>query len=168
MKDYSGMNIFQLMKVPTKELRELTMEEFAKEIRTKKVNIHPFTNKNDSYTRGDIYIIARNATIFVENKDGENRLSIFEWDSRLLIDISENIIFGIYSYGNGKIYRIAFEGNNPDLLICFWERDDKKQIIQDDIRDLVRKYEKQKRYEPNNSEMLDDIIDKLKKIIDEL
>lgn len=111
------MCIFELMKVPTDELKELTIEEFAKIIDGKRVNIHPFTNKNILYVHGDIYISAMNADILVKNEDGENRISIFEWDSHIFINLSERIVFGIYSYGNNKSYRIAFEGNSPDLLL---------------------------------------------------
>ena len=117
MKDYSDMCIFDLMKVPTEELKELTIEEFAKVIDGKRVNIHPFTDKNILYVHGDIYISAMDANILVKNEDGENRISIFEWDSHISINLSERIVFGIYSYGNNKDYRIAFEGNSPDLLL---------------------------------------------------
>lgn len=37
--------------------------------------------------------------------------------SDLYINLSENYIFAIYSYGNDKNYRLCFEGNSPDLLI---------------------------------------------------
>ena len=117
MKDYSDMCIFDLMKVPTEELKELTIEEFAKVIDGKRVNIHPFTDKNILYVHGDIYISAMDANVLVKNEDGENRISIFEWDSHISINLSERIVFGIYSYGNNKSYRIAFEGNSPDLLL---------------------------------------------------
>ena len=117
MKDYSDMCIFDLMKVPTEELKELTIEEFAKVIDGKRVNIHPFTNKNILYVHGDIYISAMDANVLVKNEDGENRINIFEWDSHISINLSERIVFGIYSYGNNKSYRIAFEGNSPDLLL---------------------------------------------------
>ena len=117
MKDYSDMCIFDLMKVPTEELKELTIEEFAKVIDGKRVNIHPFTDKNILYVHGDIYISAMDANILVKNEDGENRINIFEWDSHISINLSERIVFGIYSYGNNKSYRIAFEGNSPDLLL---------------------------------------------------
>ena len=117
MKDYSDMCIFDLMKVPTEELKELTIEEFAKVIDGKRVNIHPFTDKNILYVHGDIYISAMDANVLVKNEDGENRINIFEWDSHISINLSERIVFGIYSYGNNKIYRIAFEGNSPDLLL---------------------------------------------------
>ena len=43
--------------------------------------------------------------------------------SFLNVYLSERIVFGIYSYGHGKNYRIAFEGNSPDLLISAWNRD---------------------------------------------
>ena len=117
MKDYSDMSIFVFMKVPTEELKELTIEEFAKVIDGKRVNIHPFTDKNILYVHGDIYISAMDANILVKNENGENRISIFEWDSHISINLSERIVFGIYSYGNNKSYRIAFEGNSPDLLL---------------------------------------------------
>ena len=117
MKDYSDMCIFDIMKVPTEELKELTIEEFAKVIDGKRVNIHPFTDKNILYVHGDIYISAMDANVLVKNEDGENRINIFEWDSHISINLSERIVFGIYSYGNNKSYRIAFEGNSPDLLL---------------------------------------------------
>lgn len=117
MKDYSDMCIFDLMKVPTEELKELTIEEFAKVIDGKRVNIHPFKDKNILYVHGDIYISAMDANVLVKNEDGENRINIFEWDSHISINLSERIVFGIYSYGNNKSYRIAFEGNSPDLLL---------------------------------------------------
>ena len=117
MKDYSDMCIFDLMKVPTEELKELTIEEFAKVIDGKRVNIHPFTDKNILYVHGDIYISAMDANVLVKNEDGENRINIFEWDSHISINLSERIVFGLYSYGNNKSYRIAFEGNSPDLLL---------------------------------------------------
>ena len=117
MKDYSDMCIFDLMKVPTEELKELTIEEFAKVIDGKRVNIHPFTDKNILYVHGDIYISAMDANVLVKNEDGENRINIFEWDSHISINLSERIVFEIYSYGNNKSYRIAFEGNSPDLLL---------------------------------------------------
>lgn len=167
LKDYSDMCIFDLMKVPTEELKELTIEEFAEEIRTKKVNIHPFTNDDDSATHGNIYITGIDVTIHIKKSDDENRMSIFEWDSHLLIDISEHFIFGIYSYENDKNYRIAFEGNSPDLLISVWKRDkDKKNIIQDDIRALIRKYERAKEYELDNVEIIEKTIGELKKLLD--
>lgn len=173
MKDYSGMNVFDLMKVPINELKELTMEEFEKEINKKsEVSIHPFTDNYCIKPIGDIYIEGVNAHIYIYEYEDGYRMHIWGTPGRysfLNVHLSENLVFGIYSYGNGKIYRIAFEGNNPDWLITAWNRDqDKKQIIQDDIRDIIRKYEYQKRYEPNNSELLADIIEKLKKIIDEL
>ena len=117
MKDYSDMCIFDLMKVPTEELKEFTIAEFAKVIHGKRVNISPFTDKNILYVHGDIYISAMDANVLVKNEDGENRINIFEWDSHISINLSERIVFGIYSYGNNKSYRIAFEGNSPDLLL---------------------------------------------------
>lgn len=167
LKDYSDMCIFDLMKVPTDELKELTIEEFGNEIRTKRVNIHPFADANNTDIHGNIYITGMDATIHIKNSDDENRMSIFGWDSHLLIDISEHFIFGIYSYGNDKNYRIAFEGNSPDLLISSWNRDDDKtQIIQADIRALIQKCEHDKYYEPKNIEMLTKTIEELKKLLD--
>ncbi len=107
MKDYTDKNIFEMMEVPTDELKEISIEEFSKEIEGKRVNIHP------SYNNGDIVIGAMSANICI--KDG--KITIFEWDSHIHIGLSDRIIFGIYSYGNNKSYRIAFEGNSPDLLV---------------------------------------------------
>ncbi len=117
MNDYNNKNIFKLMEVSTDKLKELSIEEFTKEINGKRVNIHPFTNKNVFYVYGDIYISAMNANILVKNEEGINRITIFEYDSHLYLSLSEKIIFGIYSYGNNKSYRISFEGNSPDLLV---------------------------------------------------
>ena len=108
MKNNSDKNIFELMAIPAYELKELSIAEFAEKINGKKVNIHP------SSENGDFYISAVNANILV---DKDNRICIFEWDSHLYIRLSENMIFGIYSYENKKSYRIAFDGNNPDLLL---------------------------------------------------
>ena len=111
MNDYNDKNIFKLMEVPTDKLKELSIEEFAKVINGKRVNIHPFTDK------GDIYLSAMNADILVKNEEGINRITIFEYDSHLYMSLSEKIIFGIYSYENNKSYRISFDGNSPDLLV---------------------------------------------------
>lgn len=117
MKDYSDMCIFNLMKVSIEELKELTIEEFAKEINGKRVNIYPFT---DSKINGDIYIDAIQVNLYIiEYEDGykmhiwgeTNGYSFFN------VYLSERIVFGIYSFGNGKNYRIAFVGNSPDLLL---------------------------------------------------
>ncbi len=107
--DFQEKNIFELMEVSTDELQELTIEEFAEEINGKKVNIHPLSEQ------GDIVISAMNADILI--RANQKKITIFEYDSHIHIDLSENIIFGIYSYGNDKDYRLAFEGNSPDLLI---------------------------------------------------
>lgn len=107
MKDYSDKNIFELMEIPIDELKELSVEEFAKEIEGKKVNIHPSSNN------GDLVIDAMGANIFIE----DGKIKIFAFGSRFHIGLSDKIIFGIYSYGNNKNYRIAFEGNSPDLLV---------------------------------------------------
>lgn len=107
MKDYSDKNIFELMEVPTDELKELSVEEFAKEIEGKKVNIHPSSNN------GDFVVDAMGVNIFIEDE----KIKIFAFGSRFYIRLSEKTLFGIYSYGNNKNYRIALEGNSPDLLV---------------------------------------------------
>ncbi len=109
MKDFSNYNLPELMGVSTDELQELSLEEFGKEINGKRINIHPLS------VNGDIVIGAMNADILV--KDNQKTITIFEYDSHIHIDLSENILFALYSYGNDKNYRIAFEGNSPDLLI---------------------------------------------------
>lgn len=108
-KDFGNCNIFELMEVSTDELHELSLEEFGNEINGKRINIHPFSEN------GDIVIGAMNADILV-NSD-QRTIAIFEYDSHIHIDFSGNILFAVYSYGNGKNYRVAFEGNSPDLLI---------------------------------------------------
>ena len=109
MQDFSNYNLPELLEVPTDELQELSFEEFGKEVSGKRINIHPFSEN------GDIVIGAMNANILI--KDNQKTISIFEYDSHIHIDLSENILFALYSYGNDKNYRIAFEGNSPDLLI---------------------------------------------------
>lgn len=109
MKDFSNYNLPELMRVSTDELQELSFEEFGKEVSGKRINIHPFSEN------GDIVIGAMNADILI--RDNQKAISIFEYDSHIHIDLSENILFAFYSYGNDKNYRIAFEGNSPDLLI---------------------------------------------------
>lgn len=109
MKDFSNYNISELMRVSTDKLQELLFEEFGKKLSGKRINIHPFSEK------GDIVIGAMNANILI--RDNQKAISIFEYDSHIHIDLSENILFALYSYGNDKNYRIAFEGNSPDLLI---------------------------------------------------
>ena len=109
MKDFSNYNLPELMEVFTDELQELSFEEFDKEVSGKRINIHPFSDN------GDIVIGAMNANILI--RDNQKAISIFEYDSHIHIDLSENILFALYSYGNDKNYRIAFEGNSPDLLI---------------------------------------------------
>lgn len=109
MKDFSSYNIPELMGVSTNELQELSFEEFGKEVSGKRINVHPFSEN------GDIVIDAMNANILI--RDNQKAISIFEYDSHIHIDLSENILFALYSYGNDKNYRIAFEGNSPDLLI---------------------------------------------------
>lgn len=109
MKDFSNYNLPELMGVSTDELQELSLEEFSRELNGKKINIHPL------FENGDIVISAMNADILI-NRD-EKMISIFEYDSHIHINLSENIIFALYSYGNDKNYKIAFEGNSPDLLV---------------------------------------------------
>lgn len=109
MKDFSKYNLPELMEVSTDELQELPFEEFSNEVSGKRINIHPFSDN------GEVVIGAMNANILVNSDKGT--ISIFEYDSHIHIDLSENIIFALYSYGNDKNYRIAFEGNSPDLLI---------------------------------------------------
>lgn len=109
MKDFSNYNLLELMRVSTDELQELSFGEFSNEVSGKRINIHPFSEN------GDIVIGAMNADILV--KLNQSTITIFEYDSHIHIDLSENILFALYSYGNDKNYRIAFEGNSPDLLI---------------------------------------------------
>lgn len=109
MKDFGSYNISELMGVSTDELQELSFEKFGKELDGKRINIHPFSEK------GDIVVGAMNASILVNSS--QKTISIFEYDSHIHIDLSENILFALYSYVNEKNYRIAFEGNSPDLLI---------------------------------------------------
>lgn len=109
MKDYSNYNLPELMRVSTDELQELSFEELGKEVGGKRINIHPFSEN------GDIVIGAMNVNILVNFDKGI--ITIFEYDSHIHIDLSENILFALFSYGNDKNYRIAFEGNSPDLLI---------------------------------------------------
>jgi hypothetical protein len=118
MKDFHDKNIFELMEVPIDDLQELTIEEFAEEINGKRIDIHPFTEKNHLEVNGNIYISALKANIHIKKDTNGYRISIWgDGYSELYINLSENIIFGLYSYGNDKNYRIAFEGNSPDLLI---------------------------------------------------
>ena len=56
MKDFHDKNIFELMEVPIDDLQELTIEEFAEEINGKRIDIHPFTEKNHLEVNGNIYI----------------------------------------------------------------------------------------------------------------
>ncbi len=109
MKDFSNYNLLELIEVSTDELQELSFEEFGNELGRKRINIHPFSEN------GDIVIGAMNADILI--RDNQKTITIFEYDSHIHIDLSENIVFALYSYGNGKNYKIAFEGNSPDLLI---------------------------------------------------
>lgn len=109
MKDFSNYNLPELMGASTDELQELSFEEFSKEVDGKRINICPISEN------GDIVIGAMNADILI-NSD-QRTISIYEYDSHIYIDLSENILFALYSYGNDRNYRIAFEGNSPDLLV---------------------------------------------------
>lgn len=109
MKDFSNYNLFELMEAPIDELQELSLEDFSMELNGKRINIHPL------FENGDIVIGAMNANILI--KTNQRTITIFEYDSHIHIDLSVNIIFALYTYGNDKNYRIAFEGNSPDLLV---------------------------------------------------
>lgn len=118
--DFNDKNIFELMEAPIEKLKELSIEEFAEAINGKRVNIHPFTENKTLEVNGNIYISATNVHILVENNSDGYRFSICgasTANSQLYVNLSEHFIFGIYSYGNGKSYRVAFEGNSPDLLV---------------------------------------------------
>lgn len=118
--DFTNKCIFELMEVPKEELKELSIEEFAEKINGKRANIHPYTETGRLDVSGNIYISAINVNVLVKKESDEYRVSIWREptaDSQLSINLSENFIFGIYSYENGKSYRIAFEGNSPDLLV---------------------------------------------------
>lgn len=152
---YSGKCIFKLMEIPSDELKELTIEEFAREIgRNSKVNIHAHSDN------GDFVLGAYNANILVNNEGGVNRMHIFEWDSYITFNISERVLFGIYSYENNKNYRISFEGNSPDLLITKWNDRDNKKTIKEATRSIIMKY---KMYDNNI-----DAIQELKELIEEM
>lgn len=118
--DFNDKNIFELMEVPKEKLKELSIEEFSEVINGRRVNIHPFSENKCLDVNGYIYISANNVNVFVKKDSDEYRFSIWGEStaySQLSINLSEHFIFGIYSYGNDKSYRIAFEGNSPDLLI---------------------------------------------------
>lgn len=118
--DYNDKNIFELMEVPIEELKGLSIEEFSEAINGKRVNIHPFSENKRLDVNGNIYISANNVNVFVKKDSDGYRISIWGEStaySQLSINLSEHFIFGIYSYGNDKSYRIAFEGNSPDLLV---------------------------------------------------
>lgn len=118
--DFTNKCIFELMEVPKEELKELSIEEFAEKINGKRANIHPYTETGRLDVSGNIYISAINVFVLVKKESDGYRVSIWREstaDSQLSINLSENFIFGIYSYENGKSYRIAFEGNSPDLLV---------------------------------------------------
>lgn len=109
IKDFSNYSIPELMKVSTDELKELSFEEFGNELSGKKINICSISEN------GDIVLNAMNADVLV--RTNQKTISIFEYDSHICIKLSDNILFALYSYGNDKNYRVAFEGNSPDLLI---------------------------------------------------
>lgn len=118
--DFTNKNIFELMEVSIEELKELSIEDFAEAINGKRVNIHPFTENKTLEVNGNIYISATNVHILVKNNSDSYRIGIWgesTANSQLYVNLSEHFLFGIYSYENGKSYRIAFEGNSPDLLI---------------------------------------------------
>lgn len=94
------------MKIPTNELKELSVEKFAKKIGGKKVSIQPSSNN------GDLFISVVGADISIRNGK-----IIIEDHLHFHIELSEKIIFGIYSYENDKNYKVELEGNNPDLLL---------------------------------------------------
>jgi hypothetical protein len=118
--NFTNKNIFELMEVPIENLKEFSIEEFTEEINGKRVHIHPFTESKCSDIKGNIYISATNVNVFVKKESDGHRIGIWgesTVNSQLYVNLSEDIIFGIYSYGKGKSYRVAFEGNSPDLLI---------------------------------------------------
>ena len=106
MKDYSDKNIFELMKISRDNLKELSVEKFAKKIGGKKVNIYPSSNN------GDLLISVTCADVSIRN-----RKIVFEDHLHFQIELAEKTIFGIYSYGDNENYKIELEGNNPDLLL---------------------------------------------------
>ena len=106
MKKYSDKNILELMKIPTNELKELSVEKFIKRIVGKKVNVIPSSNN------GDLIISVVGADVFFRNKK-----IVFEDHSHFQIELSEKTVFAIYSYEDNVNYRIALEGNSPDLLL---------------------------------------------------
>ena len=71
-----------------------------------------YATNNPFSENGDIVIGAMNANILISSD--QKTISIFEYDSHIHIVFSGNILFALYSYGNDKNYRIAFEGNSPD------------------------------------------------------
>lgn len=106
IKDHSDKTIFELMKIPIDELNELPIEELTKKIGGKKVNVIPSSNN------GDLIISVVGADIFFRNKK-----IVFEDHSHFQIELSEKTVFAIYSYEDNVNYRIALEGNSPDLLL---------------------------------------------------
>ena len=84
LKDYSDMCIFDLMKVPTDELKELTIEEFGNEIRTKRVNIHPFADGNGRTGRlvmNYLLVIHNHPLIVIHQEDRKAYFDALEaWD----------------------------------------------------------------------------------------
>lgn len=118
--DFTNKNIFELMEASIEKLKELSIKEFTEEINGKRVHIHPFTESKCSDIKGNIYISATNVNILIQKESDGHRIGIWgvsNADSQLYVNLSESFIFGIYSYGNGKSYRVSFEGNSPDLLV---------------------------------------------------
>ena len=118
--DFTDKNIFELMEIHKEKLKEISIEEFAEAINGKRVHIHPFTESKCSDIKGNIYISATNVNILIQKESDGHGIGIWgvsNADSQLYVNLSESFIFGIYSYGNGKSYRVSFEGNSPDLLI---------------------------------------------------
>lgn len=118
--DFTNKNIFELMEASIEKLKELSIKEFTEEINGKRVHIHPFTENKCLDVNGNIYISATNVNILIQKESDGHRIGIWgvsNADSQLYVNLSESFIFGIYSYRNGKSYRVSFEGNSPDLLI---------------------------------------------------
>lgn len=125
MKDYSDKYSFELMEIPNSELKEISIEEFEKAMQWKVVSIE------SSIRGGDICIEAKNARIVVHKGEYGYRIRLFieafktvnvngdkiQERKKLSFELSERVIWGIYSYQDNKHYRIELDGNNPNLLI---------------------------------------------------
>lgn len=119
-EDFTNKNIFELMEIPKEKLKEFSIEEFVEAINGKRVNIHPFTKNETLEVNGNIYISATNVNVLVQKDSGSYRIGIWgvsNANSQLYVNLSDGFIFGIYSFGDDKSYRVAFEGNSPDLLV---------------------------------------------------